>query len=324
MKKKKKLYVLISLDVEEEGLFGGHYASKDTKVSNVALLKRLAPIWQTHGLPLTLFCSYSVFSNPSAQKTLEWMRDHCNAEIGAHLHHWSTPPFSEAVNENEQPERTHKLAPELLQKRLANLLQAGAEFQGAPLTCFRMGRWDLKSSLFPLLLDNGIKVDSSICPLRSFKGGADHFLAPSDPYFINIPGKGKILETPVTQIPISRGLAYLWDHLWRSNRNMADNFHYFGALSANPLWHGAAVMRLAAKFHTMRNGQVLNFFWHSSEMLPGGSPHIPDHAAAENLLSKIFSFCSWLKTNFIIEGITASQLPAMAFPTHDFLPQRDW
>lgn len=88
------LRVVVSLDVEEEGLFSGHYATSGCGVSNVSLLPRLAPLSRDLGFPLTLFCAHTVFADAGACRVLEQMRDHYGAEIGAHLHHWSTPPAS--------------------------------------------------------------------------------------------------------------------------------------------------------------------------------------------------------------------------------------
>ena len=81
------LRVIVSLDVEEEGLFSGNYAATGCGVRNVALLRRLAPLTNELGFPLTLFCAHTVFTNAEACEHLAWMRDHCHAEIAAHLHH---------------------------------------------------------------------------------------------------------------------------------------------------------------------------------------------------------------------------------------------
>lgn len=320
----EKLYVLISLDVEEGGLFSGRYPRRSLDLDNVRRLRELEPLWRYMDLPLTLFCAHSVFADPAASREVLWMRDHCGAEVAAHLHHWSTPPLG---GETEKPERTHLLDRDLLARKLDNLLTAGGDLNGTPLVSFRMGRWDLKSELWPLLLERGIKVDSSICPLRAFSGGADHFLAPADPYWAILPA-GKLLEAPITQIPISRGCASLWHKLLGKNRTWLDKFHFWGAMSANPLWHNDQIMRLATRLHVLRGGKVLSFFWHSSEMRPGDSPHIPSKEAAEKLLGRIFSFCRWLKTSFDIQGITASQLPGLAstlrFPEIPADDARDW
>lgn len=305
--KKHKLYVWISLDVEEEGLFSGHYASRNTTTRNVAFLRELAPITTEMALPLTLFCSYSVFASTKACKILESMKCEHGAEIGAHLHHWSTPPYVPEDESGHNPRRTHMVPRELLLSRLEKLLCTGEEILGSPITSFRMGRWDLKATLLPLLAELGILVDSSICPLRAFQNGADHFLAPADPYWQELPEGKNILEAPITQIEILRGLAPIW-HKIATHNNYLDLFHFFGAISANPLWHKDWAMRLAAKLHVKRGGHVLGFFLHSSELMPGGSPHIPDKSSSKALLKRICDFCAWLHETFAVEGVTASRL----------------
>lgn len=306
------LRVVISLDVEEEGLFSGRYASQDCRVENVALLPKLKNLTQELGFPLTLLCAYTVLTNPRACTTLAHMRDSVGAEIGAHLHHWSTPPLPQALHKGE-PERSDTMDREVLRQRLRSLLQAGRDFQGAALTSFRMGRWDLKSCVRPLLAEEGILVDSSVAPLRMFKQGPDHFLAPPDPYWVSSATAPSLLEVPITQISLLPALAQAWYRAGKvlameRQANFIDKYKFFGALSANPVWHNAAVMRLATRLHVARGGKVLSLFWHSSEMLAGASPNIPDQAAADALLHKIHSYLTWLRKHFAVQGVTLSSL----------------
>lgn len=326
-KTQEALRIVISLDVEEEGLFSGRYAERPT-VRNVASLLKLRPLSQRFNFPLTLLCSYAVFRDRNAQKVLEEMRDKAGAEIGLHLHHWSTPPLPEARDRNLSPERTHLLPSRLLRERLYNLAEEGRKFQSASLTSFRMGRWDLKAGLLPMLEELGITVDSSICPLRSFPGGADHFLAPADPYWHKFSNGRQILEAPITQIPINAGLARLWETVWKKNPQMLDKFHFFGALSANPLWHSEAVMKQATRLHVARGGKLLNLFLHSSELMPGGSPHVPDARAADRIVKKLESFCDYLVNNYNCAGITMNCLPGLGktlgWSTLEEEQGRDW
>lgn len=326
-----KLYVVISLDVEEEGLFSGKYERKKPGVENINFLPCLEPIMGEEGLgfPLTLLCSYAVFENKKARRTLDRMRAHGQVEIGAHLHHWSTPPLNENGNKGK-PERTHILDSRLFRQRLQNLLKIGSEYAGRPLTSFRMGRWDLKAGLLPLLAEHGILVDSSICPLRAFPEGPNHFMAPDQPYWVDFDlpndsqNAGHILEAPITQLAVSQTLARIWNFQTRHDR--LDLYHFFGAVSANPFWHDEKIMRLATKLLTRRGGQILNLFWHSSELMPGGSPHVPNQAAAQQYLSKIINFCKWLKKNYEVRGLTMSQLcdPVFNFTHHGLDSRRDW
>lgn len=311
--------VVVSLDVEEEGLFTGNYPSTNCAVRNVALLRRLAPLSTELGFPLTLLCAHAAFADAEARRTLAWMRDRAGAEIGAHLHHWSTPeehrehgdPGRPSLPRQGPPERTDALPREVLRRRLRALLRAGRDFQSAPLTSFRMGRWDLKASVRPLLAEEGILVDSSVCPLRCFPGGPDHFLAPADPYWpVAADGSSPLLEVPITQVPLHPWPARAWYGLFRRAGAPAalDAFHRLAALSPNPVWHSAGVMRMAARLHLARGGRVLSLFWHSSEMLPGASPNIPDQAAADALLARARDFLIWLKETWNARGVTLSSL----------------
>lgn len=321
------LRVIISLDVEEEGLFSGQYERTSPAVTNVAHLLSLKSLSLELGLPLTLLCAHSVFMDKKACSVLEEMRDHAGAEIGAHLHHWNTPPVI-MTKRAGKPERTHLMSREFLGRKLATLLEAGRKFQGAPLVSFRMGRWDLKAEVLPLLLEQGILVDSSICPLRAFPGGPDHFLAPSDPYWHKLENGACILEAPITQLPLFPKLATGWYKMWGKFPGILDSFYFLGALSANPLWHSAAVMRQAVRTHVRRGGKVLNLFLHSSELMPGASPHIPNEAAADGIVKKLSSFCHWLFNNYSCQGIVMRELPDLAtvpgFPMLDAHPSRDW
>ncbi len=319
--------VVVSLDVEEEGLFSGRYASTGCGVRNVALLERLAPLSDELGFPLTLFCAHSVLTNAAACRTLERLRDRHGAEIAAHLHHWSTPPLT-ADRGAGAPTRTHLLDRDLLRRRLTSLFEAGRAFNGAPLVSFRMGRWDLKNCVRPLLAEQGVTLDSSVCPLRQHKDGPDHFLAPADPYWVDgaTPDGEALLEAPITQIPLFRPLPALWRALVRDVPRR-DRFHFWGALSANPFWHGPRVMRAAALLHRARGGKTLSIFWHSSELMPGGSPQTPDQKAADAHVEKIFSFFRWLRERLPVVGVTAAGLraeaPGLAFPHRPAGPG-DW
>ena len=302
------LRVVVSLDVEEEGLFSGRYARQGCTAENVQTLPALAPLSDELGFPLTLFCSWAVFSDAAACRVLERMRDRHGAEIGCHLHHWSTPPFDEgdALGQDGQPLRTDSLPEGLLRARLERLFSLARGFQAAPVESFRMGRWDCKARLFPLLAELGVRADSSVCPLRAFKGGADHFLAPQTPYW-PLGRRVPFLEVPVTQIPVLPALARAWHALGRG-RDWIDAFHFAGALSANPFWHGPLAMRVCARLLRLRKGPVLSLFWHSTETAAGRSPHVPDQRSVDRKLACIASFLAWLKAAMPVRGATLGQV----------------
>lgn len=95
-------------------------------------------------------------------------------------------------------------------------------------------------------------------------------------------------------------------------------FSLLGSLERQPHLARFADYAAGSRTHVSRGGKVLSLFWHSSEMLPGASPHVPNEAAAAALLEKIRNYLQWLKESFDVQGVTAAQLyeqaPILNFP----------
>jgi hypothetical protein len=305
-----RIRLAVTVDVEEEGLFTGRYPREAAGVRNVASLRRVAFITRGFGLPLTLLTTYQVARDGAACRVLADWRDRLAAEIGAHLHPWNTPPFLPVP----EPRRCQDLPRHLLEAKLATLQRTLTRAFGAPPGSFRMGRFDWSPELLTLLPDFGLRVDSSMVPLTQVIGGPDHFLAPPDPFRLDLPsGRASLVEAPLTMVPllprlpravygVSRRLPLPLGHAGRAW------FPFAAAAGIQPLWHPLPVMRLAALLHVRRGGGTLVMFFHSSELLPGGTPHLASEAKVRRLLGKIRAFLTWLTRRYQVAGITLSAL----------------
>ena len=321
MNARPELYLTVSLDVEEEGLFGGQYARRGCTTANTACLERLIPLCDV-GVRPTLFCAHSVLADPASLPILARLRDHCNAEIGAHLHHWNTPPL--ALPGTPEPPDTAAavpaiaVSPELMAAKLATLMAVGRSFQGAPLTSFRMGRWDLHRAHWPLLAQAGVLADASVRPLhcaRSPLQGPDHFDAPTAPYWAPVADKA-IFELPLTVTPLVQALpGLLRTAPGKAGVAMRAGFRQWGALALLLVYHPLWAMRRITSLFVARGGRVLSLTWHSSEMMPGGAPHMPDAAAVDRLLHKILSWLHWLNERYQVRCLTLDELRRAMGPT---------
>lgn len=304
---KPALELALSIDVEEEGLFGGHYARSRVSVGNVAHLARLSPLLDDFGLPVTLLCTHAVFADAGARRNLDALRARHRVEIGAHLHHWNTPPADPARAHESAYQSPALVDDTLLRARLAALLQAGGDFSGETPTAFRMGKWDLHRRHWPLLAEAGVLVDASVRPLHRGRGGPDHFFAPADPYFV-LTGGGAILEVPLTCTPLC-GAVRLAGHT-----PAAASAQKWGALAVLPAYHPLWAMKAITRLHAARGGRVVSLTWHSSELMPGGAPHMPDAASVEAFLRKIRAYLDWLARFARITGGTFAELRAARLP----------
>ena len=171
--------LVISMDVEEEGLFFGRYPRTPPGVTNVAALSRLEFIPRDFGLPLTLLVTYRVARDPAACRVLAHWRDRYGAEIGLHLHPWNTPPFADLPD--PEPVRSERLPRGLLRDKFATLTAQVTDALAVTPRSFRMGRFDAGPQVFSLLPEFGLEVDSSVAPLTRKNPDPAFFPGPGGP-----------------------------------------------------------------------------------------------------------------------------------------------
>jgi hypothetical protein len=306
--------LVISIDVEEEGLFSGDYPRTPPGVSNVAELRRLEFIPREFGLPLTLLVSYHAALDPGACRILAHWQETYGAEIGVHLHPWNTPPFADLPH--PEPISSELLPISLLRDKLGSLVRQVRRSLGMTPISFRMGRLDWGPRIMALLPECGLKVDSSIAPLTDKSSRAEDFLAPADPFFLPGLEGAPLLEAPLTLVPVLPGTPRAVYRLSRAlpgawGRRVRGCFRYLGAAGLQPAWFPLASMQLAASLHQRRGGRVLTMFFHSSELLPGATRLFPTEEAVGRLVAKLRGFLAWLVKTMPVQGATLSDLPAV-------------
>jgi hypothetical protein len=303
--------LVISVDVEEEGLFSGSYPRTPPGASNVAELSRLEFIPREFGFPLTLLVSYQAARDPEACRVLAHWQETFGAEIGVHLHPWNTPPFADLPY--PEPISAQLLPAALLRDKLASLVdQVQGSFKLRP-RAFRMGRFDWGQQLMALLSEFGLEVDSSLAPLSTTSSNPEDFLTPADPFWLPHPAEAPLLEVPLTLVPLLRGTDRAVYGLSRLlpgplGRRLLGCFRSVGAAGIQPAWFPLASMQLAAWLHQRRGGRVLTLFFHSSELQPGASRRFPTEEAVKLLVAKLRMFLNWLSRTYSIEGVRLSDL----------------
>lgn len=318
------LWLAASLDVEEEGLFGGKYVCRAPSLRNTAFLSRLAPLLE-RGLRPTLFCTHCALTDAPTQAMLARLRDRHGAEIAAHLHFWNTPPLADDGPDVLSRVPAAALGQGAFRAKLRQLLAAGEAFQGEALRSFRMGRWDLHRHHWPVLAEQGITCDASIRPLHGPAADAhglrlrpDHFSAPRTPYLVRT-ACGDILEVPLSVTPLLKTLPALLDRLPAALRQPAVSSYFrWGTLTLLPVEHPLRVMQYMTRRFVAAGGRILSLTWHSSEMMPGGVPHMPDEGHVTRFLEKIKKYIEWLPTIGDLRSVTMQEirreLPACPAP----------
>ena len=155
------LFVL-SVDTEEEWDWKKEFPQYNAQVDNIQSLKKFQDICNNIGIRPTYFVDYPVVSNTESSQVLRGIVKAGKCEIGAHLHPWCNPPLTKGNGEFES--HVVNLPIDLVEKKLARLLDLLRTTFDIDIKSFRTGRWGINSAIMALLIKYGITVDSSVYP----------------------------------------------------------------------------------------------------------------------------------------------------------------
>ena len=304
-----KSTLIVTIDTEEEGLWTGSYRQSGNTVENIQHVPRFQALCDRFGIRPTYLVDAAVASDERAVALLRSIQDAGGCEIGAHLHPWCNPPFDEEI----VPRNTFLCnLPEPLQRaKLCWLTDRIEESTGRRPTAFRAGRYGLDISGALLLEQSGYTVDSSVIPFTSYaqEDGPDFSRAPTNPYFaggedLTAPQpSGGLLEVPVT-IGYSR-TDFERAHALReaAGAHWLKPFHAVGILDRlglarrikfSPEQATSGELLKLVDNCLVRNAPAMVLMFHSSSLMPGGSPYVPDTTALERLLERledVFEYC---------------------------------
>ena len=276
------------------------------------------------GFPPTYLCTHEIVISQAFVSGLARYAAAGRAEIGAHLHPWSTPPF-DATWDGTEAARPYpfELPADLLTRKIEMLTKTIGTAIGATPTSYRAGRWGFSAAQIPILRGLGYLVDCSVTPGVSWqrdvglqKGGPDFTEAPLVPYQLSDDdacqaGSSGLLEAPVT-IVYTNGLMRRAPGLRRWYRRSRRSLP---ARVANRLWRIAPQwfrpfpdMSLARLLHVYETATRLGLpavemMFHSSELLPGGSPYNRTEADVEHLFARLTALFRRLRSKGV-EGVT--------------------
>jgi peptidoglycan/xylan/chitin deacetylase (PgdA/CDA1 family) len=316
-------YLVITVDVEEEGLWSGAYAAHPDPPRSLPRLNALAASLAEVGARISCLVTYSATLVRGAEKMLRELVQ-AGHEVGSHLHPWSTPPFEAA------PARTNaeSLDLDLLQRKMERLDAAVARACGSKPVSFRGGRFHCGSKTLTVLRRLDYRVDSSVVPWYCRHGGPDYWGVAETPYLIDgeagaTVGAARILEVPLSirwqRLKSLRPLALqapvgLRPQLWRL-------LNATGVIARlRPTFVSLAAMQRFARKALAARHPVLNVMFHSSELLPGATPYHRTPSEVEMFENKIVAFSRWALTAGRCRAGRLADLAATALPAGEDRP----
>ena len=272
---------------------------------NIAYLKRFQSLCEQYGFLPTYLVTHEVAIDKEAVALLGlWQRDG-KAEIGAHLHPWTTPPEAPSDVHHSFPS---ELSNSELQEKLQTLTDTIEKNFGVQPLSYRAGRWGFDDRQARLLNELGYRVDSSVTPSIDWRmtvgdpdkeGGPDYRTANVHPYIHT----GQLLEVPMTILPtgiikhvahpISRYVSALQNGLCRRVLNrIFTRIKWLRVFDTSSIRDWRALYVSAEK----NNLPYMQFMIHSSELMPGGSPYATTNDDVERLYERIEELFAFMQT----------------------------
>lgn len=291
--------LIITVDTEEEGLWSNSFRATGNTVHNIAGVPAFQSICNNHKLAPVYLVNSPVIENEDASKTLQEINARGECEIGAHIHPWNTPPVQENIESYDS--YLCNLDVDVQARKLEKVTNSIKDRFGDSPVSFRSGRYGIDLNGIKLLHELGYIVDSSVCPFTDYSddGGPDFRHFPWRPYYVgekfDVPGNDTdgILEVPVT-------FGYNWSNfqaafylheLLASNsikklrlRGILSRLNLLNKIKFSPEKHNAKELKQLAKVYKQHNNPCLVMMFHSSSLVSGHSPYVPDDASLKSFL----------------------------------------
>lgn len=291
---------IITIDTEADNQWA---RPKTLTTENARFISRFQKLCERFDFPPTYLCTHEMVADPRFQDILGPFQEGGRAEIGAHLHPWSSPPFGpeEPVGMDHHT-FPHELSVSTFRQKMLHLTDAIASAFSRTPTSYRAGRYGFCESHVDVLLDLGYRVDCSVAPYMSFAGvagkpggpgGVDYRLFRPTPFVL--PGRSgepsrALLEVPIT-ILFSRApvRSHDWLQRWLVARPRHPVTRVLRRAGYWPEWfrptetaRGSQLIRIyqAAQREGLPCAEMM---FHSSELMPGCSPSFPDKSSIERL-----------------------------------------
>lgn len=326
---------VFSIDVEPDNQWENFHSVEVRNIDYIATLHR---VFAEAGAVPTYLLTYSVATCSRSIELIKRVQEWHRAEIGAHLHPWDNPPFRADRRDADFQAFPHDLACNEYAAKMERLTAALMGNFGRPVS-YRAGRFGFTAEHIAVLERLGYRADTSIVPLfdrrgkwgiprlLGGKGGQDYREAPLVPYHPSYEDHRRAGAARLLEIPVTTGFTRLV-HGW------IRSVYLYGPLLARRVMHRSGVTRLVAAQptqyteadilalcdHAVAAGTpVLNFTFHSSEVMPRGSPRFATNEEVAEFLQKLGRILAHLRA-LRVEFVTLAEAAARLSPLESGRP----
>ena len=281
--------LVVVVDTEEEFDWSAPFGSNSGSTTNILYQPLAQEIMDQHGVVPTYVIDFPVATTPEAVYTLRHISDDGRCEIGAHLHPWVSPPIDEEVNVYNS--FAGNLPATLEREKLARLADRIETAFGCRPVIYKAGRYGLGPATFQTLRELEFRIDTSVVPHTDFSdfGGPDFTAFPSGPF-----RAGANLTALPLSVHFTGTLAAAGPKLYAALaarsaarlrlRGLTARLGLLERLRLSPEGHSLEDMKRQTRSALARGERYFMLTYHSSTLLPGGSPYVRSVAERDAFL----------------------------------------
>ena len=253
---------------------------KRLSVGNAVALPRLQALCDAYGVRPSYLVTHEMATREPSRTVLRDLASTGRCEIGAHLHPWSSPPYREEDLVGRYP---NQLDDALLERQLLELTEVIESSLGVRPVSYRAGRHGFDGRSLRILEKLGYRIDTSVDPLfnERRKGGPTFAGAPVAPYWPSADDVCALGDSPVLEIPVSSATSPALPKALEKRFALLPSIPWRGymkrlgirAVWLRPSYSDVEDAKALASALVARGVPTLNMLFHSSELVPGGSPY---------------------------------------------------
>jgi hypothetical protein len=293
-----QLFVIV--DTEEQFDWSGPLRRDAVDVSATAEVWRLQNVLSPYGVAPTYVIDFPVATDRTASATLQEIAHRGECSIGAHLHPWVNPPFTESLGSSNS--YACNLGADVEREKIRLLQEAIVEHLDVEPKVYKAGRYGFGTSSADTIEALDFDIDASVNPRMDFSsdGGPSFERFDAAPFVF---GRARrLLELPCTTgftgiarrfgVTLHRTASSAWLRTVRA----------VGVLSRSGLLNRVMLSPEGSTFDEMRSltdalyldgVRTFALTFHSPSLKPGCTPYVRTDRDRDALLATIDAYCEF-------------------------------
>lgn len=284
----------VTVDTEEEWDWSAGWPVRSHGTENLAEVPRFQRLCADRGAHVTWFFDWLAAMSEMGRELLGQLAARSDAEVGMHIHPWTTPPHRPGRGNGERDSFLATYPADEIREKLDSVWEAFQEAGVSPKT-FRGGRYSSGGAIHRYLVERGFVADASVVPYTRW---------PDD-------GAPEYRDRDIfpRRLAYGNGSAYLWEipvTLGFTRRNFAAWSRRYERLSQSPLrvlrpigimermgivqrvwlnFEDTPAASMLALLRTLRELRppCITLTVHSSSLYPGGNPYSQTEAQVTSI-----------------------------------------